>query len=369
MSSSEPQILRFLPILVEISNQTRLERSPPLYKQHTMALKFNFDIAPGLAQTFTVEISLGNEEACNEMETLNIHLQDFSEFQRRIVVSNRRVASQDNEAGAEDMVDVEPKKDSIMNLKDPLYNDVDHFNRSQGKSRLPQGCGANTLADLLLKLHLTSPGTEDASNKGIAAQQPVTQIAHPNDMLSVWEPSPVTREAPHHSAKSISLSCCGAQPTGHSRGRSAQKFRPFVGTARCSPSTECEESRVRQRMKCFTGLRLVLPKREGGVANRTATMDTGSSRNLITRKLLDLLGHEIDDEGTGIALDLVGGMEVETQGTVQLEFWLQCNHTLRQEEFQVVQSLPGHQILLSAALTEELGHLQRLRCRCDGSSL
>lgn len=127
----------------------------------------------------------------------------------------------------------------------------------------------------------------------------------------------------------------------------------------------------------FSVIQILFKNSKGKMRAVVALQDTGASINAIALEFIEELGLtgdiiEIDQadnsEGTS---GLGGGAPIQPSAAIELPIWKCCDleNALESQKFKVFtkDQLLGHNVLLGAALTESLGHLQRIRCEkgCD----
>ncbi|KIW64273.1 hypothetical protein PV04_09220 [Phialophora macrospora] len=363
-----------------------------------MVLKLVFSTTHPSAQPVIVELCTPYEPNGKD-EVVNIPLQEASEFQCQIAVSGREqqgqivhvVRVQDVEIGSETKHSEDLRGQPCTHVE-PL----DPQGREGGSWHPPQGCGSGrgcsvsvggNTESLLLRAYLGSPSTSDATDKGIAARQPVaaTPDPHANGSASMYQSGPVKPPSGHPpAARGVHLPCAcahpcpcappgrGAQPASHPGGcRSSEPNPAFVGMVGGPLAPQASEAELQpqptkaQKIKRLRGIPLFVDRPDDLPFRFTATMDTGAERNVMTRDLAERLGLTPDPTSSGI-VTVVNDKKIDSEGTVVLTFSLGCDATPRREIFDVVQKLGSHQALLCAELILDLGHLVRRDCKCRG---
>ncbi|ETI21270.1 hypothetical protein G647_07615 [Cladophialophora carrionii CBS 160.54] len=369
-----------------------------------MGLKLFIKTTHSSAQAMVVELSTLHQSNGKD-EVVNICLQEASEFQSQVVIPGREHTDQTVHVLTEQHVDIggEAQNSRKITGQTSTYVEPLDLQRRERGSRQPQGCGSNcghggnvgvrpNTEPLLLRVYLAGCSTDDAADKGVAAGQPVavTPAPHLNGMVSGFQATPVNPCSPHPvAARCEPLSCAaahpcpppclsagpghGAQPQaashpGGGRACESSSFIGVVGTSIAPQASEADQqATLKQRVKKFRGIPLLLRKLDGDTIKPTATTDTGSDSNVISKALVDLLGIHLNKNGgatTTTQLSVLNDMKADTLGTVDLEFSVFCNGTQMRRLFHVVQKIGAHQMLLSAELTMELGHFYRLPCKC-----
>ncbi|EXJ55711.1 hypothetical protein A1O7_08640 [Cladophialophora yegresii CBS 114405] len=368
-----------------------------------MGLKLYINVPHASARTIVVEIP--SHQSTGKDDVVNICLQEGSEFQCQVMIPGREHTDQNVHVLAQQNVDIGSEVQNARNIMGQTctlggsYVEPSDTQRHDRGAWHPQGCGSDcghgcnvgvgtNNESLLLRAYLAGCSTDDATDKGIAAGQPVAVIPDPqlNGMVSRTQATPVNRCSPHPvAARCEHLSCAAAYPccppcpgrgaqlqaSSHPGGGRACEPYPFVGAVGSTIGLQASEAEqhatLEQRIKNFRGISLLMRKLNGDPIKPTATMDTGADRNVMIKGLVDLLRFPINkhSDSTTTRLSVLNDMEADTLGTVELDFSLFCSGTpLRKVVFHVVEKLGRHQILLGVELIMELGLLYRLPCIC-----
>ncbi|EHY52790.1 hypothetical protein HRR83_007659 [Exophiala dermatitidis] len=128
-------------------------------------------------------------------------------------------------------------------------------------------------------------------------------------------------------------------------------------------SAPCCASATKGEIDQYRDLNTIVRTPAGLPDGLTVSMDTCADGSIIKKKMAISLGvYQQLNPRNSKELRLPGGLKVRSDGTVKIAFRPRCKAEYIEEDFHVVDELPGHLAILSVTLTKHLGHLIRVIC-------